>query len=202
MIVTILKKDFSDAVTLVSRFAEKRAGVAQALSGVALLAGGDGIKLRATNLETGIDITVPGTIEKQGVALIPGGILKEVAGSLSGSQPLTIEHIGDTITISSGSSRSVIKTLSYEEFPGISLPEDKISTFTISGVMLKELFQSVAPYASLSTIRPELASVLLKSEGGIITAVATDSFRLAEKSMQLKKSVDSFSFLIPAKKRT
>ncbi|HVM58951.1 MAG TPA: DNA polymerase III subunit beta, partial [Candidatus Paceibacterota bacterium] len=47
--------------------------------------------------------------------------------------------------------------------------------------------------------RPELASIYLSIEGGMLTAVATDSFRLAEKKVALSGKGTQGKFLIPAK---
>ncbi|MCX6787419.1 MAG: hypothetical protein NTY93_02790 [Candidatus Kaiserbacteria bacterium] len=48
-------------------------------------------------------------------------------------------------------------------------------------------------------MRPELASIYLSIEGGVLTAVATDSFRLAEKKVPLINKGTQGKFLIPAK---
>jgi DNA polymerase-3 subunit beta len=86
----------------------------------------------------------------------------------------------------------------YADFPTIPLPE-VAQEVTLPGVALKALFSSVAACASTSSVRPELASLSLSIEGGVLTAVATDSFRLAEKKVPLKKSGTQGSLLVPAK---
>jgi DNA polymerase-3 subunit beta len=199
MLLTINKKEFAEGVVLVSRFAEKKAGVAQALSGILLSANKEGVSLRATNLETSVSILLNGTIEEEGQVLVPGTVLKEIASSQTGTQPLKINFNNDIVTFSSGSSKSQLKTLSYEDFPGISLPESKTTSFSLSGAVFKSLIGAVVSCTSQSTIRPELASVYIRSEGGNIIAVATDSFRLAEKTITLKKNISPFSMLIPSK---
>jgi hypothetical protein len=55
MVITIEKNTFREAVHTAARFAERRSATLPALAGIAIVAGDDGIKLRATNLETGID---------------------------------------------------------------------------------------------------------------------------------------------------
>ncbi len=77
MIISIEKKEFSEAVLRVARFAERRSATLPVLAGIAIIAGDDGIKLRATNLETGIDLRVEGTIEETGVAVLPASILRD-----------------------------------------------------------------------------------------------------------------------------
>ena len=199
MIISIDKKELAEAVGSVSRFAERRSTTLPVLAGIVIVAGDDGIKLRATNLETGIDRKINGTIKDPGVVALSANTLREITSSFTGSGNLTIEHGGDTVVISSGTGRSTLKTLPYEDFPIIPFPEASAANFSISGSVLRNLIATVAPCASPSTVRPELGSVFLSAEGGSITAVATDSFRLAEKKVALSGATKPFSLLIPAK---
>lgn len=199
MILTLEKKEFSEAVARVSRFAERRSATLPVLAGIAIVAGDDGIKLRATNLETGIDFKVPGTIKETGVVAIPAETLRSITGSFSGTGTLTLEHSGDTVIVSVPGGKSTIKTLPYEDFPTLPFPETPTSKFTLPGTLLKSLILTVSSFASPSTVRPELGSVLLAAEGGMIKSVATDSFRLAEKKVPLTGKVPPFSILIPSK---
>lgn len=199
MIITLNKKAFSDGVQSVARFAERRSGTLPVLAGIAIIAGDDGIKLRATNLETGVDLKVEGSIQSAGVVALPAATLREIASSLSGNGTLTLEHAGDTVVVSTGNGRSTLKTLPYEDFPSLPLPEAPQAKFTLPGSLLRSLVLSVVSYASTSSVRPELASVFISAEGGSLKAVATDSFRLAEKKVSLSGSIPPFSMLIPAK---
>jgi DNA polymerase III subunit beta len=53
--------------------------------------------------------------------------------------------------------------------------------------------------AATSSVKPELHSVFLAGEAGKITAVATDSFRLAEKTVPLKSRGGVPPILLPAR---
>jgi DNA polymerase-3 subunit beta len=199
MIISIDKKELAEAVNSVSRFAERRSTTLPVLAGIVIVAGDDGIKLRATNLETGIDRKINGTIKEAGVVALFANTLREITSSFSGSGLITIEHSGETVIISSGTGRSTLKTLPYEDFPLLPFPDAGGTKFSISGAHLRALITTVAPFASPSTVRPELGSILLSAEGGVMKAVATDSFRLAEKKLTLSGTIPPFSLLIPAK---
>lgn len=188
-----------DGVSSVARFAERRAGTLPVLAGIAIIAGDDGIKLRATNLETGIDLKIEGTIKETGVVALPANTLREIAASFSGGGLITLEHAGDTVAVSTGNARSTLKTLPYEDFPTLPLPEAPQAKFSLPGTVLRSLVTSVMSYASSSSVRPELASVFVSAEGGTLKAVATDSFRLAEKKVAVQGNIPPFSMLIPAK---
>ncbi len=202
MIIILEKKEFSEAVNRVSRFSERRSATLPVLAGIAIVAGDDGVKLRATNLETGIDFKVSGTIQEPGVVAIPASTLREITNSFSGTGTITLEHSGDTVVISSPNGKSTLKTLPYEDFPTLPFPDAPAAKFSLPGTLLKSLILTVAPFASPSTVRPELGSVLLSAEGGVVKAVATDSFRLAEKLISVSGTVPPFSILIPAKNAT
>lgn len=199
MVITLEKREFAEAVLRVARFAERRSATLPVLAGIAIVAGDDGIKLRATNLETGIDLKVNGTIDAAGVVVLPATTLREITGSFTDTGSIKLEYAGDTVVLSSKTGKSTLKTLSYEDFPTLPLPDAGETKFSLPGNALRTLVGSVAPFASPSTVRPELGSVLLSAEAGIVKAVATDSFRLAEKTLAVPGSVKPFSILIPAK---
>ncbi len=199
MQISIEKKKFSEAVYIAARFAERKSGTLPALSSILLIAGDDGIKLRATNLETGIDLKIEGEHKSDGVVAIPATLLQQIAGSLTQDGTVALEHSGDVVTLSSGMGKSTIKTVPYDDFPSIPFPENPKNRIVLPGVLLKNLFTSIASCASTSTVRPELASIYLSIEGGVMTAVATDSFRLAEKKVPLTNKGTQGKLLIPAK---
>ncbi|HEX8591326.1 MAG TPA: DNA polymerase III subunit beta [Candidatus Paceibacterota bacterium] len=199
MIITLEKKEFAEAIVRVARFAERRSATLPVLAGIAIVAGDDGIKLRATNLETGIDFKVAGKIEEAGVVVLPATTLREITSSFSDNGTLTLEHAGETVVISSQAGKSTLKTLPYEDFPTLPFPDSPKAKFSLPGSSIRALVSTVAPCASPSTVRPELGSVLLSAEAGVVKAVATDSFRLAEKQLPVAGTVAPFSMLVPAK---
>lgn len=199
MIISLEKKNFSKAIHTVARFADRKSGTLPALSSVLIIANDEGIKMRATNLETGIDLKLEGTMKSAGVVAVPAAILQQVAGTLSQEGSVTLEHTGDLVFIESGTGKSSIRTVSYDDFPSIPFPENPKNRIILHGVLLKNLFTSIASCASTSTVRPELSSIYLSIEGGVLTAVATDSFRLAEKKIPLSSKGAQGKFLIPAK---
>lgn len=199
MNISVEKKEFFEAVYKVARFAEKKNATLPALSSVLIIAGNGGIKMRATNLETGIDLKLEGKCISDGVVAIPATVLQQVAGSLTQEGNITLEHTGDIVSLTSGTGKSLIKTVPYDDFPSIPFPENPKNRIILHGVLLKNLFTAIASCASSSTVRPELSSIYLSIEGGVLTAVATDSFRLAEKKVPLTNKGTQGKFLIPAK---
>ncbi len=199
MNISLGKKEFSEVVHIVSRFAERKRMTLPALSSILILAGDDGIKMRATNLETGIDLKLTGTVATPGAVAVPAAVLQQIASSFSSDGSITLDHTGDILSISSGTSKSSIKTIPYEDFPSIPFPENPPNRIILPGVLFRTLLTSLASCASSSTVRPELSSIYFSIEGGVLTVVATDSFRLAEKKIPLSNKGSQGKFLIPAK---
>lgn len=199
MNISIEKKIFSEAVHKAFRFTERRNATLPVLSSILILAGDEGIKMRATNLETGIDLKIEGECKAHGVVAIPSGVLQQIASSLMGEGTITLEHTGDIVSLMSGTGKSSIKTVPYDDFPSIPFPENPKNRIVLPGILVRTLFTSITSCASASTVRPELASIYLSIEGGVLTAVATDSFRLAEKKVPLVHKGTQGKFLIPAK---
>ncbi len=199
MNISIEKKEFSEAIHTVARFAERKNITLPILSSILIIAADDGIKMRATNLETGIDLKIKGECVVNGVVAIPAAILQQIAHSLISDGKITIEHHGDIVSFISGSSKSLIKTIPHDDFPSIPFPENPPNRIIIPGILLRSLLTSIAFCASSSIVRPELASIYLSIEGGVLTAAATDSFRLAEKKVPLISKGTQGKFLIPAK---
>lgn len=193
------RKMLADKVGIVARFAERKILSLPALSGIAIVAEQNTIHLKATNLETSISLVVEGSVNTPGSVALPANIFRDITASFSGNGPLTLEQKNDVVSLTSDKGKSTIKTLPFEDFPTLSLPDAPKSQFSLSGALLRSLIGVVAPYASTSTVRPELASVFISAEGGVVKAVATDSFRLAEKKLPLSGSVKPFTMLIPAK---
>ena len=84
---------------IASRFAEKKSGMLPVLSSVLIIASNEGIKMRATNLEIGIDLKLEGKIISEGVVAVPANILQQIASSLTNEGNIILEHTGDIITL-------------------------------------------------------------------------------------------------------
>lgn len=199
MIISLEKKKFIDAISTVSRFAQNTSTTLQALSSILIIAGDDGIKFRATNLETGVDLKVEGEKKSEGVVAIPALVLKNITSSITGEGSVVLENSGDVVLVKIGNAKSSIKTTPYDDFPTIPFPENPKNRLVLGGTVLKSLISTIATCASSSMVRPELASIYLYVEGGTLTAVATDSFRLVEKKIPLSNKSTPSRVLIPAK---
>jgi DNA polymerase-3 subunit beta len=197
MNIECVKDKFAKALSKVEKITGKNITL-PVLSCVLLEAKDSVLTIKATNLDLGIEIKLPVKVIKPGSVAVTGSILNNFVSNLVGEKNISLEVIDGNLKIKTSHSQSIIKAFPIDDFPGIpKLSSD--STFTLNTTDLLKGFKYVAYSASNSTIRPVLSSVLVYSDDDFINYVATDSFRLAEKKIKVKKHKDFNQVLIPLK---
>jgi DNA polymerase-3 subunit beta len=154
------------------------------------------VSIQATNLEASIEITIPSEVEESGSIAVPASVLSQTLRSISVDK-IKFKTEDNNLIISSRGTRTLIKALPHEEFPKLSGGTGK-KGIHIARLELLNGLQSVSYAASPSMIRPELGSIFVSIRDGKILCVATDSFRLAEKSIPASSKTD-IELLIPLK---
>lgn len=167
------------------------------LQSILLIASGNSVKVRATNLSIGIEYTIPATITEEGVVLIKGSTILGVINYIPITESVTLSLDGDNVCIESKKTKTTIKSIPYEDFPTLPIVEGE--RFEISHEVLVEGIRSVFFASATTDIKPEIASVFIYSAEQTLVFVATDSFRLAEKKITIKNITEGISFLLPSK---
>jgi DNA polymerase-3 subunit beta len=157
------------------------------------------LTIRSTNLDLGIEIVMPAKVEETGTAAIPASTLSSFVGGVSeAAGKVKIELKDGNIKLTTTKSSGVIKTMSHEDFPSIPRVANP-NTFSLNAADFVKGLKSVWYSSSVSSIKPELSSVYVYCDDEAVVFVATDSFRLAEKRVNLKKNKDFGQILIPYK---
>ncbi|MBU3968987.1 DNA polymerase III subunit beta [Patescibacteria group bacterium] len=165
---------------------------------VLLIAKDNALTIRATNLDLGIEMSIPVKIKKEGVVAVPAGILYNFLTNLFNEKNVSLEAKDNKLIVSTSHTETQIKIYPYEEFPTIPIVSDKKSIIINSNDLILGL-KSVWYSASPSSMKPELSSIYIYYDNGKIVFVATDSFRLAEKKILNRKIEEFESVLIPHK---
>jgi DNA polymerase-3 subunit beta len=154
------------------------------------------LKLSATNLEMAINCTVRGKIEVEGEYSVPAKLFLDYVALLpTGKVELLLTEEG--MEIRSGEQETVIRGLPASEFP--LLPKlAKDGGVTLPALELKHALSQVVFAVSVSQSRPELTGVSCSLEGGTAVLAATDSYRLAERSLRYTGS-STGRHIVPAK---
>lgn len=156
------------------------------------------LTITSTNLDLGIEIKIPVKVNKPGKVAVSGVVLNNFISNLSNDKNINLELVDNILNVSTKHSKAQIKTFPIDDFP--SIPKvSKETSFNINTPDLIKGLKSVMYSASVSTIRPVLSSILIYSEEDKLFFVGTDSFRLAEKSIKIKKHIDIEPILIPFK---
>lgn len=155
------------------------------------------LTLRATNLNLGIELEVPAKVDMKGVVAVNGNLINSIFSTIQDQGNVVLELIDQTLVIQTKSSSFKIKTYSHEDFPTIPTVEGYF--MTVSSKKFIDGVKSVYYSASLSDIKPEIASVYIYGDQNSMIFVATDSFRLAEKRSKFDFKDDFTGILIPHK---
>lgn len=156
--------------------------------------------IKSTNLDIGLEIVIPAKIEEAGVLAVPANIINSFLNGINDDESsIVLTTDQNNLKILSKRSSGVIKTINADDFPSIPRVISNENSFTLNGNDFAKGLKSVWYSSSVSSIKPELSSVYVYCDGEFVVFVATDSFRLAEKKIKIKKTKDFGQILIPYK---
>ena len=183
------KRVLVDALSTAARALSSR-GALQALSGILIDAGTDGVTVSASDGDISLRVPLEANVVTPGRVLAPGRLLSDVGKALADGK-VTLEHRvseGD-LEISAGASTFHLKVFADEDFPPIPEPEGDPIPFPAPALV--ETIARVAGASSTDEARPVLTGVFVSASGSELTMVATDSYRLAVKKTELPESIPS-----------
>jgi len=198
MKIECLTEKLQDAVSRMEKTINKSSNL-PILSCVLFVVSGKNLTLKATNLEVGVEITIPVKVHSEGIVATPAQTLQQLLNNLKSNKVITLSEEGGTLIISAESMRGTLKIIPYDEFPIIPRIDSPEANFSLK---IKDLFlgmKSVIFSASLSSIKPEQGSIYIYHKDNALIFAATDSFRLAEKRIVLKTAKPIPPLLIPYK---
>ena len=199
MKISSLQENLKNGLQLVGHIAGKNVNL-PILNNILIKCSDDGIKLITTDLELGIICSVRGKVEKEGEFTVEAKIISDFI-SLLPNNKVDLEVKENKLTIKSENYKTVIKGLSAEEYPLIPQIEKK-NFFEVPVDEFKKALSQVIFAVSNSDNRLELTGVLFNFKGDELFMAATDSFRLAEKKIKIKKNNQDAilnNIIIPAK---
>ena len=169
------------------------------LNNILLKAEGKRLHFSSTNLEVAIQYFVPAEVKNEGAITIPAKLLSSYIGLLK-DEKIEISLLeGETILLKSPSSQTKIKGINASEFPVIPKIE-KENTIKVDTKELETAIAQTVFSASTNTSRPVLAGVLFDVNKDEVKIVATDSYRLAEKTLKIKEKTSvTIQCIVPAR---
>ena len=193
MKLQVTQENLNKALGSVARVANTR-GTLPILSNVLLKTIDGRLSIAATNLDIAITHVIGSKVTKEGSITVPARLMQDFVSSLP-SEIIELKLDEQKLRISTEKYTSTINGISAEEYPVMpAIANGK--TWSIPAKLLKQTLQQVVMAASGDESRPVLTGVYWHTHEGKLYMVATDSYRLAEKS--LISIPHDISLLIPA----
>ncbi|MFH1112153.1 MAG: DNA polymerase III subunit beta [Patescibacteria group bacterium] len=169
------------------------------LNNVLLKTDAIGLTVSATNLEVGVITKIRGKVQTNGSLTVQGKLFTELI-SLLPNEKVDLEVEGVDLKITCAGHQTTIHGLAAEDFPVIPEVVSK-KTISVGCKDFAKALEQVAFAANPNENRPEISGVLLDIvETNKIALVATDSYRLAEKIIEITKGgVELGQIIIPLK---
>jgi DNA polymerase-3 subunit beta len=192
------QSDLAQALSMVIRAVSSN-NTLPVLNNILLKAEGKKLNLSATNLEIAISVSIDATVENEGTLTVPAKALTSYIPLINDESVSLTVVSGNTLDIRSTGSDTKMKGISSEEFPA--LPKlDNPDHFVLPTEHLATAIEQVAFAASTNISRPVLTGLFWSIKGKEMKLVATDSYRLAERSVKLEKDLGlDLSFIVPSK---
>ncbi len=152
--------------------------------------------LDASNSSYGLSIEEPGAI------VLPARFFNEVIKKLPDKQATIEVFNGLQVRITSGTAEFTINGQDANNYPH--LPEvESENTVELASDMLREVIDQTRIAVSKQESRPILTGIHVTLNNGILTAVATDSHRLAQRKVELPETADrDFDIVLPGASMT
>ena len=192
--IVCLQENLIKGLQTVSHLAGKNANL-PILNNVLICAENGQITLTTTNLEIGISCKVRGKVEINGKCTVQARLLTDFINLLP-RENVIIELENDKLKIECANDKTSINTLSSEDFPllpGI----DKKNEYILKTNILKSALLKTVFSVALDSTRPEISGAFLSIKDKKVTLVGTDSYRLAEKIINLDELMSDNKIIIP-----
>ena len=163
----------------------------------------DGLYLMSTDNEIAIKTFIPkdkiDTIDICGDIVVSGKYIYEIIKKLP-NEVINIEEVMESkLYINTSSSSFNLNCNNASDFPILEL-EDNKNPIVISKKMFKSIINQTLFATSTQESRPALTGLNFKIEGNVLECVATDSYRLAKKIINLNTEViEKINIIIPTK---
>jgi DNA polymerase-3 subunit beta len=197
MKVEVLKENLKTGLNIVEKIVGKNLSL-PILDNVLIDIEDNYLSLSSTDLETAIKLWILTKIVKKGKVVVPAKFLSNFI-SLMPNEKIILEEINQNLYIECKNFKTQIQGYNPEEFPII--PKiDNVEYLEVDNRKFCQGLSQIVDVASPSQTRPEISGVLFVFNKNAIKIVATDSFRLAEKSILLENAVKrNYSFILPQK---
>lgn len=202
MYFKVSKKEFYNALSVASR-AISNFSPLPAFSGVKIEAHSDCLILTGSDSDVSIQTKVEKNdecfleIRDMGSIVIESKYILDIVRKIDASE-IELEMIDGSLTkISGNTAEFKINGMRAEEYPAIDFSKPS-ECFTLNADVLKKVILQTSFATSDKETRPVLTGVNFNCDGNKLQCVATDSYRLAKKTIDIDELL-TFNITVPSK---
>ncbi|GAA5140543.1 DNA polymerase III subunit beta [Nocardioides marinquilinus] len=168
------------------------------LAGLLIEADDDGLVLSTFDYETSARATLSAQVSDEGRALVSGRLLADICRSLP-AKPVDMVLDGARVSLTCGSARFSLQTMPVEDYP--TMPSMPQATGTVSSESFAHAVSQAVTAAGRDDMLPVLTGVRVEIDGGTISLLATDRFRLSQRELEWSPQSpdESAAALVPAR---
>jgi len=196
-----IRSNIKEAVSITERVIGENLNL-PILKNVLIETGNEGITFTTTNLELAITCFVSGKVIEGGKVTGPLPLFSNLITNLQ-TDRLNFSKKNNTLEVKTDNYTAILQGLPAEDFPITPKIKNPNENLTIKSALLKEGIQQTIVASQFSDLRPELNVILFDFSLDTLRLVATDGFRLAEKSIPqnffTSNYKEPFKVLIPLK---
>lgn len=172
-----------------------------ALQGIKLEVFTDHLVITTSNSDIAIKVEVKDpslNVKSEGAVLIPGKYFIEIIRKLDGLK-VTLSQVADNmLRIEADRSDITLNMMDIDDYPELEFSE-KVKSIKINVRTLKTIIRQTAFATSSIENRPILTGVNFKIDGKSLKAIATDSYRLSQKEIELDATYEPLNIIIPGR---
>jgi DNA polymerase-3 subunit beta len=187
-------KEFKKIINSISRIASSKTSL-PILANLLIKADQNTIIISATDLELGLEVKINTAVTNPSSIIVPARILNDLVTNLPDDDDIKIEVKNNKLFIHTKNNETYINCSQSNDFPDLPTIEGA-KQIKLNAVELKDALIKTSFVASRDETRPVLNGCLLKFNQDKLFIVATDGYRLAEKTISLESGM-SEDLIIP-----
>lgn len=199
---TIDKSILLDALNNVTKALSQKITI-PVLNGIVMEVTKEGLELLASDSELTIKVSIDAkeikNVEKEGKLIIQSRYILDIIRKMP-SDVINFEATdNNNIKIYSDTNEFVLNCYNLSDYPNVTIDKSN-NVITLEAETLRKIINQTSYAMSTQEVRPLLTGLNIKISGDLLECIATDSYRLAKKSIRLASPTqDSVNIVIPGK---
>ncbi len=161
----------------------------------------DYLEITSSNSDIAIQTVIDDetlTISKTGRVAVPGRYFIDIIRKIDASYVQVVLQEERLLVIKADRSEFKLKLMDIDDYPDIDFINNN-TPIKLSSDILKEIIRETSFATADSEKRPILTGVNFKYQDEVLYTVATDSYRLSQKHINIKVDSEDFNLVIPGK---